>query len=244
MLPPTRILAAVDFSDASRAALTMAARLAKQCRAKLHILYGQDPLLAAAAEANAIPLTDEARVELEKFVAATWPAAECAPSLHVMSGSPATLIRNAASREAVDLIVVGSHGGGGAERLFFGSTTEALMRRSEVPVLVVPPSWGPDCPELPDLSGIGPIVASISQALPSKRPRPPAGSRRHCRPRLKWSTSCRACRYSVGGSRTHTRPSTEKWNRHGAPSPRWYRGLRRRCPFTCGLSLETSLKVL
>lgn len=51
--------------------------------------------------------------------------------------------------------------------MFFGSTTEALMRRSEVPVLVVPPSWGPACPELPDLSGIGPIVAGLDFSGPA-----------------------------------------------------------------------------
>jgi nucleotide-binding universal stress UspA family protein len=167
VLPPTRILAAIDFSDASRVALTMAARFARQCRAKLHVLYAQDPLLSAAAEARTIPLAAETEREIERFVASAWPAAECAPSLHVTTGPPVAVIRSTARREAVDLIVVGSHGAAGAERLLFGSTAEGLMRRSELPVLVVPPGWTAPQPELPDLSGIGPIVTGVDFSGPS-----------------------------------------------------------------------------
>ena len=49
MFPPRAILASVDFSEPSRVALTCAARLAKQCRAHLHVLHAEDPLLASAA---------------------------------------------------------------------------------------------------------------------------------------------------------------------------------------------------
>ena len=56
MMPPRSILAAVDFSAPSRVALEFAARLANHCQASLHVLYVEDPLLAAAAKAQGIDL--------------------------------------------------------------------------------------------------------------------------------------------------------------------------------------------
>jgi len=44
-----------------------------------------------------------------------------------------------AAREQADMIVVSSRGTSGAERAFFGSTAEDVVRRAEVCVLVVPP---------------------------------------------------------------------------------------------------------
>jgi nucleotide-binding universal stress UspA family protein len=49
----------------------------------------------------------------------------------------------------------------GAERLVFGSTTEGLLRRSDVSVLVAPPEWTAPRRDAPDLSGVGPIVAAV-----------------------------------------------------------------------------------
>ena len=49
MMPPARILVAVDFSVASRTALVFGARLAAQCGSELHVGHAQDPLLAAGA---------------------------------------------------------------------------------------------------------------------------------------------------------------------------------------------------
>ena len=39
MIPPRTILAAIDFSDASTTALVFAARLARHCQARLHVLH-------------------------------------------------------------------------------------------------------------------------------------------------------------------------------------------------------------
>ncbi|GAC1564124.1 MAG: hypothetical protein NVS3B17_19360 [Vulcanimicrobiaceae bacterium] len=56
----------------------------------------------------------------------------------------ATGIVNAARHANIDAVVVGTHRRGSLERLFVGSTAEALMRRCDVPVIVVPsPVIGP-----------------------------------------------------------------------------------------------------
>jgi nucleotide-binding universal stress UspA family protein len=48
-----------------------------------------------------------------------------------------------ARARAVDLIVVGTHGAGGLERLILGSVADKVIRGASQPVLVVPPATSP-----------------------------------------------------------------------------------------------------
>ena len=167
MIPPTRILAAVDFSEASRTAYACAARLAHQCNAQLDILYVEDAFLATAAHTRGVDLREEALEELRRFCSAHCPRTSCAPHHHVIVGDAVDTILAIAQRESASLIVVGARGMSGAERLVFGSTTEGLLRQANVSVLVVPDSWKPPRPEVPDLTGTGPIIAGIDMTCPS-----------------------------------------------------------------------------
>jgi nucleotide-binding universal stress UspA family protein len=54
-------------------------------------------------------------------------------------GKPAAEILRVSRDRACDLIVMSSHGLTGARRLFFGSTTERVLRETTTPVLVTPP---------------------------------------------------------------------------------------------------------
>ena len=166
MFPPRAILAAVDFSEPSRVALTCAARLAKQCRAHLHVLHAEDPLLASAARSKGIDLTGETRAELGAFMQGAFPAGEWTPSHHVVDGSPIEAICHIAERESADLIVVGARGMSGLETAVFGSTTEGVLRKADTSVLVVPPIWTPPRPDLNDLTGMGPVVVGL-EATPA-----------------------------------------------------------------------------
>lgn len=161
MIPPKRVLAAVDFSETSRVALTMAARLARQCHAELHVLYALDPLLAAGARSAGIDLHRESREELGTFVQSAFPAADWAPLHHTAEGHPAEVISATAVRERADLIVVGAHGMSGLARLTFGSTTEAVLRQAPASVLVVPDAWRPPHADGDDLRGTGPVIAAV-----------------------------------------------------------------------------------
>lgn len=161
MTPLRSILAATDFSEASRAAAIFAACLAKPLHATFHLLHAEDPLLAAAAHQAGVDLNRETRDALQAFVASMPAVAEYAPLHHVVSGPAADVIVDVARSQDADLIVVGSRGMSGAEHLVFGSTTERVLRRTGTSVLVVPPGWRPAHPATPDLGGIGPIVAAI-----------------------------------------------------------------------------------
>ena len=161
MIPPRAILAPVDFSDTARAALVLAARLAQHCGADLHVLYVEDPLLVAAAHHAGIKLGRETHEELQRFIAGAWPAAQCSPQSHLIAGVPVDVILDVAHQHRADLVVVSSCGMSGVERLVFGSTTEGLLRRTDVSVLIAPAEWRPPHPDALDLSGLGPLVVMV-----------------------------------------------------------------------------------
>ncbi|MDO8793065.1 MAG: universal stress protein [Vicinamibacterales bacterium] len=139
------ILCPVDFSDHSAVALRYAAILAKRSAGRLHVLHVNDPMLAAAA-AVAFADRDYAKValaELRPFVAKALPASTMkAISIRyaVDTGDPARMIASAAKRFRCDLIVMGTHGLSGLEKVLIGSTTERMLRRASLPLLAVPPS--------------------------------------------------------------------------------------------------------
>jgi nucleotide-binding universal stress UspA family protein len=55
----------------------------------------------------------------------------------LLEGSPPQEILNYASEEACDMIVMGTHGRSGVNRLLLGSVAERVVRGSPVPVLTV-----------------------------------------------------------------------------------------------------------
>ena len=166
LIPPRTVLAAVDFSDSSRVALTFAARLARHFAAALHVLHAEDPLLETAAKSHGIDLAAETQDELDIFVKSSPPADRCNPKFHSVAGPAGKVIRDVARREHADVIVIGMRGISAAEHLVFGSTTEAILRAADVSVFAIPDEWTPPQPASEDLSGLGPVVAAV-EATPS-----------------------------------------------------------------------------
>jgi universal stress protein A len=143
MLNLPSILCPVDFSEASRRALSSAAAIADHVGAQLTVLTVDDPLLAeVAATTGRVPsLQGETERELRKLVAETLAAPHDGPKaidLRVAIGKPAPRILQAAKDVAAGLIVMSSQGRSGVRKMFFGSTTERVLRETTVPVLVTP----------------------------------------------------------------------------------------------------------
>src|SRR5687767_2320230 len=110
MIPPKVVLAAVDFSESSRAALSFAARVARHANGRLHVVHAQDPLLAHAARAAGVDIDAETRAELSAFMQSTPPADGWSPFLEVADGSPVSVLCDTADHVNADVIVVGAHG--------------------------------------------------------------------------------------------------------------------------------------
>jgi nucleotide-binding universal stress UspA family protein len=161
MIPPQVVLAAVDFSESSRTALSFAARLARHANARLHVIHAQDPLLAHAARAAGVDIDAETRAELSTFMQSAPPAGDWSPFQDVADGPAVNVLCDAADRANADVIVVGAHGMSGIGRLMFGSTTEGLLREADHSVFVIPDSWTPPRADADDLRGMGPVVVGV-----------------------------------------------------------------------------------
>lgn len=144
MIPFKRILAAVDGSDCASSALDVAIALATSQPDALALCSVIDPLQAAPAlmspyattEVWLNTLTENATKELAEAVERAERAGVRART-ELIDGNPVASIVDMAARHACDLIVMGSHGRSGLSRLIVGSVAEGVMRRANVPVLVV-----------------------------------------------------------------------------------------------------------
>jgi nucleotide-binding universal stress UspA family protein len=119
------ILLATDFSPSSDEALRVAAQLARQLGARLHIVH---------VSRNGDP---HGAYELSRL-AAGFASHEIAVTTAHKFGEAAERILAHARDAGVDLIVVGTHGRTGVTRAILGSVAERVTRRAPCPVLTVP----------------------------------------------------------------------------------------------------------
>jgi nucleotide-binding universal stress UspA family protein len=141
----TVVLCAVDFSTHAKHALRHGVAIARRFGGKVTVVYVNDPLLTAAAAAayNGRELARTSIAELKRFVEqAVGDAGGVRIAQRVVIGEPAREIRREARRIGADLVVLGTQGLSGGSKLFFGSTTERVLRQATVPVLAIPPSEG------------------------------------------------------------------------------------------------------
>ncbi|MEO8257021.1 MAG: universal stress protein [Acidobacteriota bacterium] len=131
MMNITQILCPVDFSITSMRALARALVIAGRYRAHVTALH-------VRPDGNAVTPIERRRQEdeLARSIAA---APEGAVTTLFETGQPVTSIVERAAGLGADLIVIGSHGSTGFERLLLGSVTDEVLRKAGCPVLVVPP---------------------------------------------------------------------------------------------------------
>lgn len=163
MIPPRRILAAVDFSQASRSALAFASQLAGYADAELDVLHALHPALTDAAAALGSDLVARTRLDLESVTRAVCPG-ERRRRLHVVGGEAAPVICDIARREQADIVVLGIHGV--ASRHDCGETAAAVIRRVGLPTMFVPESWHPPG-RLQEPVALGPVIAAVDEGVPS-----------------------------------------------------------------------------
>lgn len=142
-----RILCPVDFSDCSRRAFEHAVAVATWYDSTITLLHVGEPVPAAAYSIGsgvmaATALTPKARdtilTTLKRFTDSDT-ARKVPIEFDVAEGPPATEILRKAAAMPADLLVMGTHGRSGFERLILGSITEKVLRTAACPVLTVPP---------------------------------------------------------------------------------------------------------
>jgi nucleotide-binding universal stress UspA family protein len=134
MIRINKILYATDFSSHSNQAYFHAVALAEKHGASLTIIFVYAPGFAKAGASGHGSDRDYWRSQLEQI----RPVDSSIPVHHVfLEGDPAAEIVRYATDASMDLIVMGTHGRTGLERLLMGSVAEKVMRDAPCSVLVV-----------------------------------------------------------------------------------------------------------
>ena len=146
MVSINQILCPIDFSDFSLDALRHGLGLAQWYSAQLtlfHVYQASQPLPIEDVSGS-FPVfvdTDPNKIaeEMRRFCAPLLGPSDQSVEIVVRPGDAAKEIRQEAERLPFDLVILGTHGRSGFERLFLGSVTEKVLRSTRVPVLTIPP---------------------------------------------------------------------------------------------------------
>jgi nucleotide-binding universal stress UspA family protein len=145
MLELKLILCPIDFSELSVRAYSYALSVASHYQSRVVALHVVDlsryPSLGFAATAGLYEESVKAYCEdsyeqLQKFVK-RHTVGEIQPELAVEVGNAADTILSFAQLRNAEVVVMGTHGQRGYDRLMLGSVTDRVMRTSSRPVLVV-----------------------------------------------------------------------------------------------------------
>ncbi|MEJ2760340.1 MAG: universal stress protein [Gammaproteobacteria bacterium] len=145
MLNLKRILHPTDFSDNSNQALKYACSLATQFGAELHIIHvAQNPALLSSPANDYLPADYYDRLQRqvnEQLASLPDEVLSFTGSVtrNLCSGVPFVEIIRYAKENAIDMIVMGTHGYSGLKHLIIGSVAENVVRKSPCPVLTVHP---------------------------------------------------------------------------------------------------------
>jgi universal stress protein A len=178
------VLFATDFSDASRLAGETAAAFARHFGARLHLLHVVPPVTDPTS----------APAALRDAAAALEPGLSIVTT--VASGRVPRQIVDYARRNAIDLIVIGTHGRTGFSHVLLGSVAEAVTRQARCRVLTVPAS-------LPE----APPSAARSEAAEAPT------TCRVCGAETPDELICEACRAKIRGEALEQKRRTERAGR-------------------------------
>jgi nucleotide-binding universal stress UspA family protein len=144
MIKLKKVLVPTDFSESARHALTYGISFAKEYGAELVLLHVVENLTVGyASDLFPVPMAEVfqeisgyAKTELGKLGEEAREKGLAAQE-HVVMGKPSAEIIRFAQENAIDIIVLGTHGKGMLDQALFGSTTERVVRRAPCPVLTV-----------------------------------------------------------------------------------------------------------
>jgi nucleotide-binding universal stress UspA family protein len=135
-----RILIATDGSEKNRAAVEEALRIGRLCGSAVFVVYVMDLGAFESASADVV-IRDTWTVVQQEAEAALAYVRTMAEGVTletvVLDGKPAAQIVKFAEENKIDLIVIGTQGKRGLERLLLGSVAEQVIRMAPCKILVV-----------------------------------------------------------------------------------------------------------
>ncbi|HTV22243.1 MAG TPA: universal stress protein [Polyangiaceae bacterium] len=139
-----RILVPIDFLPHSADAVRRALDFASKYDADVTLLHVYEPAAYPVTPGDIVYDRDRlerasvrVRARLDAVRRDIDPAGRRRISIRVIQGTPARAILDTASEGQFDLIVMGTHGRTGVDRLMSGSVAEDVLRRAPCPVLTL-----------------------------------------------------------------------------------------------------------
>jgi nucleotide-binding universal stress UspA family protein len=135
-----KILIATDGSKRTQNAVDMGLKMAREQYSKVYAVYVVDTVTFTSIPMdvtweNMYQLLKDEGEEAVKVIKDN--AAGTDVETHVLEGNPAVEITKFANDNGVDLIVMGTLGKSGIDRILLGSTAEKVIRIANCPVLVI-----------------------------------------------------------------------------------------------------------
>jgi len=146
---PKKVLLAVDGSPDAAVAARAAADVCEVAGAELHVAHAWHTVPTARLQAfMRAELRRIGEEVLEEQVSRLGSAGVDVAAAHLLEGRASDEILDLSERIEAGMIVVGSRGRGGVERLILGSVSEAVVHHARCPVLVLrgggTPAWPPE----------------------------------------------------------------------------------------------------
>ena len=140
MIRIAHVLCPVDFSDISQHALDHAAAIARWYEARLTLLYvfPNFPVVDIPSLVLGEPDRERLMAGLRGMAAAVPQQVSMDFRIEEAAYTHEAIVAQIGATHA-DLLVLGTHGRSGFQRLFLGSVTEKVIRKAPCPTLVVPP---------------------------------------------------------------------------------------------------------
>jgi nucleotide-binding universal stress UspA family protein len=146
-----KILFPVDFSEVSPKIVPWVSTVAKQFEAEIHLLFVArtfNYFTGIYVEEVSIQTLESdiirgAEVNIEEFVKTHF-GEDTNCKTKVIPGDAAEEIIRYIQSEGIDLVIMGTHGRKGLNRILFGSVAERVIKMSPVPVLSINPHRVPD----------------------------------------------------------------------------------------------------
>ncbi len=141
-----KILFPVDMSASSLKIVPYVKMIAELFESDIHLLYiarSMEHLSVVQIELHTLysfqsEVVEKAKTSLEKYKEKHFGNRTNIKST-VRRGYPSEEILEYVSKEKIDLIIMGTHGRKGLDKVIFGSVAEQVVKTSPVPVLVVNP---------------------------------------------------------------------------------------------------------
>jgi universal stress protein A len=143
-----KILCPIDFSEYANEALKFAVLLAEKNRSSLHLIHvlpkinyydwnmnGVYPLISEELLDNEKRETENKLIDLVKKLKAQNPKIDISYEM-IDTNTIADNIVNIAKKTNTDLIIMGSHGRKGIDRILMGSVAESVLRHAECNVMI------------------------------------------------------------------------------------------------------------